>query len=86
MRDATYVSWSTLTKEFDYCVHWVVWSYLQQFIVKVRSRSGQKGQISSFINVNKKGIYQMQFKLRNPMVPFILLGDVRNMFKYAFKL
>ena len=26
----------------------------------------------------------MQFKLRNPMVPSILLCDVRNMFKYAF--
>ena len=41
------------------------------------SMSGQGqfkgGQISNLINVKKKGIYQMQFELRNPMVPFILL-------------
>ena len=82
----THVSWSPLVKEFDYRVFWVVRNYFQQFIVKVRSRSGQKGQISDFINVNKKGIHQMQFKVRNPMVPFTLLCDVRNMLKYAFKL
>ena len=27
----------------------------------------------------------MQFKLRNPMVPFIVLCNVRNLFKYAFE-
>ena len=43
----------------------------------------KKGQTSNVINVN---IYQMQFKVRNPMVPLILLCHVRNMFKYAFKL
>ena len=48
--------------------------------------SGQKSQISNFKNVNKQGIYQMQFKLRIPMVPFILLCDVRNMLKYAIEL
>ena len=56
------------------------------FIVKVSSRSGKKGEISNFINVNKKGIYQMQLNLINPRVPFILLCDVRIMLKYAFEL
>ena len=40
--------------------------------VKVRA----KGQMSNLINVNKKGVYQMQFELKNPMVPSILLLDV----------
>ena len=83
---ATHVFWSTLTKEFDYCIHWVVWSHFQQFMVKVRSGSGHKDQISNFINFNKKGIYQMQVKLRIPTVHFILLCNVRNMFKFAFEL
>ena len=34
-------------------VHGVVWGYFQQLVVKVRSRSGKKGQISNVINVNK---------------------------------
>ena len=76
------ISWPTLAHRFDYCVHWVVWSYFQQFIVRVVSRSCQKGQISNFINVNRKGIYQMQFKLRIPMVPFILLCDVWDVLKF----
>ena len=58
---ATHVSWSTLAKEFDYCVHWVVWSYFQQFIENVRPRSGQKGQISNFINASKKGCIRCSF-------------------------
>ena len=82
---ATHICWSTLAKDFNYCVHCIVWNYFQQFLVKVRSRSGQKGQISNYINVSKKGIHQMQFKLRNPMVPFMLLCNVRNMLlKYVF--
>ena len=79
---ATYVSWLTLAKEFDSCVHRVVRSNFKQLIAKVNSRSGQKGKISNFINVNKKGqlhlilncIYQMQFKLRYPMMPFFYMG------------
>ena len=34
----------------------------------------------------KSGVYQMQFELRNPLVPLILLYDVWNMFRYAFDL
>ena len=49
-----------MEKEFDYCVHWVVWSYFQQLIVKVRSRSGKKGPIFNFIDVNKKGAVQIR--------------------------
>ena len=82
--NATHVSWSTLTREINNCVHWVVWNNFQQFIVKVRSRSGQKGHMFNFINVNKKRYYQMQFELKNPMEPFILLCDVRKMLKYTY--
>ena len=49
----TYVSWSTLVMEFDYCVPWIVSSNIQQCIVKVRWRcGGQKGQIFILNNVN----------------------------------
>ena len=49
--------------------------------------SGQKAQISNFINFTKRGVYQMQFELRDPMVPFIFfVCDVWNMLKDAFKL
>ena len=34
---------------------------------------------------NKKGAYQMQFELRNTMVPFILLYDVKNVLKNGFE-
>ena len=47
---------------------------------------GKKGKIFNFINVHKKGVYQMQLKLRKLMVFFILLCDIRNMLKYAFGL
>ena len=41
------------------------------FSAKVRSTSGQKGQIFKFINVDKKAIYHDQFWLRNLMVSFV---------------
>ena len=83
------ISWISMDHnivEFVCYVHWVVWNNFQHSIIKVRSRLGQKGQISNLINVNKKGIYQMQFEHRNPMVPFILLYNARYMLKYAFQL
>ena len=38
----------------------------------------KKGEILNFINVNQKGVYQMQmqFELRNSLVSFVLLYDV----------
>ena len=35
-------TWSTLAREFDYYVNWVVWRNFQQFIVKIRSRSEKR--------------------------------------------
>ena len=44
------------------------------------------GQIFNSINVNAKGVYQMQLELRNAMEAVILLYDVWNMLKCAFEL
>ena len=51
----------------------LVWSSeaLFKLSAKVRSRSGQKGQIVKFIHVDKKGVYLDQFWLRNLMVSFV---------------
>ena len=58
-----HVSWPILVWKFDHSVHWDVCNICQQFI---RSKFQ--------FHVNKAGIYQMQFELRNPML------------KYAFEL
>ena len=40
----------------------------------------------SILQMSGKSVYQMQCELRKAMVYFILLCNVRNMLKYAFKL
>ena len=87
---ATYVSWPTFAKELIrlLCPLGVVKQFstiYSQGQVKV-SRMAKEGQSSNFMNVNKKGAYQMQFELRNPIVSFILLCDDWNMPKCAFGL
>ena len=49
--------------------------------IKVRSK-----RPNFQFHVNNKGIYKMQFEVRNSMVPFVLLSDVLSMLKYAFEL
>ena len=63
-----------LGHKFDYKVISNVWCRFKPIIAKVRSRSGQKGQILNLINVSRNS--EMQFVLRNPMVSFVLLYDV----------
>ena len=53
-------------------------------LVKVRSRSSKKRSNSKFHKCPQKDVDQMQFELRKPMVSFVLLCEVGNMFKYAF--
>ena len=69
-----------LSKEFEYCicVHWFVWSYFQQFIENFMPRLGKKGQTFNYINVNKKYVYLIQFKLRNPMFAFYFVVQRLN--------
>ena len=45
-----------------------------------KSCQGQvkNGQVLNLINANQKGITQMQFDFRNPMVSFVLLYNVYN--------
>ena len=80
---AALVLWSISAIEFDNKVISNVLWHFQHVIAKVRSRSGQKGQILNLININQKGVYQMQIELMNPMVSFVLLYDVENWQKIA---
>ena len=51
--------------------------------VTFRSEKVKFGEKMKFFN--KKGAYQMQFELRNTMVPVILLYDVKNVLKNGFE-
>ena len=42
----------------------------------VFSKSSRSRKKSNFLDINKKGIYQNQFELRNPVVHFILSCEV----------
>ena len=46
--------------------------------VKVRLRSGQKGQILKLIVLHKMGIYSMQLITGNPMMVLVVLYVVNN--------
>ena len=55
--------------------------YLAHLKVKASSQ-----RLTKILKLHHKGVYQMQFELRHPIVPFILLCDVWNILKYAFEL
>ena len=80
-----HVLWPILAIEFDGYVSLVVWDRFQKFLAKVRSRSGQKGQIFKFIKVDKKGINLDQFRLRNLMVSFVFAYDPQKLQKSHLK-
>ena len=80
-----HVLWPILAIEFDGYVSLVVYDPFYKFSAKFRSRSGQKGQIFKFINVDKKGIYLDQFWLRNLMMSFVFAYGPQKLQKSHLK-
>ena len=81
----THVLWSILLVDFENSVVCIIGGHCQLNLPEVRSLSGQKRSNLKMKFFNKKGAYQMQFELRNTMVPFILLYNVKNVLKNEFE-